>query len=79
MKDKIENIRFRKIGLYVLNRLTYTEFRKALVKAYGEHLNDEYLEEKWEKFRDNSLSFLVSHKEIVDEIEKEIIRTGYKK
>ena len=75
-KTSIES--FILIAKYALNRLNQDKFNELMIRAIGEHLNDGYLNSKWEAFRMNELSFLTSYKELTKEIAKEIFNTGYK-
>ena len=69
---------FKLIGKYALNQLNKDKFSELMGRGIGGFLSDSYIDNKWESFCVNQLSFLVQYDELLREIKKEIINTEYK-
>jgi len=68
----------RKILLYIYNRIDFYTFKELWKKAYSYEEDDDYLLDKFDNMFSNTIEFLLNHDELLEEIEKEIERIGYK-
>ena len=64
---------------YVYNRIGSIEFADTMRFAFGDHLTDGYIEEKWQSFQLSPVQFLASFdKKFFDAIMQEIKNLNYK-